>query len=381
MSKRISVHDCQRIVIKVGSSLLVENSGINQAWLATLASDIRTLISGGTQILLVSSGAIALGHRLLNLPNRPLQLDENQAAAAVGQIELGKAWSEALCSYSLVPAQILLTVNDTEGWSGRRSYLNTRNTIERLLSLRSVPVINENDTVATSKIRYGDNDRLAARIATMISADLLILLSDIDGLYTEPPTNNPDARLIEIINDITPEIVRMAGSAKSDLSRGGMVTKIEAAKIATRAGISMIISSGKRRFPIRSIDEGQPATWFLTNQSTSRTSARKIWISGQLETKGGLTVDQGAVRALENGKSLLPTGVIDIEGSFSRGDIIAIYASNGVRIAQGLAGYDSRSAKLIMGYKSEELSQILGLGYEGRNEIVHRDNLVLTLST
>lgn len=364
----------RRIVIKIGSSLLVDSGrGIKKQWLDSLVEDIAALRANGNQVLLVSSGAIALGRNVLNLPGRPLKLDENQAAAAVGQIELGRAWSQALSQHNLVTGQILLTLNDTEGKAGRRSYLNARDTIERLLTFGAVPVINENDTVATSEIRYGDNDRLAARVATMLGADLMVLLSDIDGLYTAPPGTGRKADFIARIDSITPAIEAMAGSAGSELSRGGMVTKIEAGKIVTRAGTAMIIASGKRDHPIAAIRAGESHTFFKAKPV--KAGARKAWIAGQLETAGNITVDQGAANALKRGKSLLPAGVVAVSGSFSRGDAIAIRNQQGTVLGHGLIAYDSTEADLIKGARSDALESLLG--YTGRPALIHRDDMAL----
>ncbi len=372
-----SIKNSRRIIVKIGSALLVDaNSGIKQAWLNSLVEDIAKLHKTRIQVLLVSSGAIALGRKVLNMPRRALKLDENQAAAAVGQIELGRAWAEALSKHKLIPGQILLTLHDTEGSAGRRSYLNARDTIERLLSLKAIPVINENDTTATSEIRYGDNDRLAARVATMMGADLLVLLSDIDGLYSAPPLENKGAEFIQTVEKITPAIEAMAGSAGSELSRGGMVTKIEAGKITTRAGTSMIIASGKRNNPIAAIQNDERCTLFKAQ--TVKGGARKTWIAGQLETTGSITVDEGAVRALLQGKSLLPAGVVKIIGPFMRGDTVAIHNNEGNSLGQGLTAYDSDEAKLIMGKQSDTLEEILG--YSGRSALIHRDDMVLLAS-
>ena len=366
--------DCKRIVIKIGSSLLVDAaSGIKETWLDSLVEDVAALHGNGAQILIVSSGAIALGRNVLGLPRRPLKLDESQAAAAVGQIELGRAWSKSLSMQNLVPGQILLTLNDTEGRASRRSYLNARDTIERLLSFGAVPVINENDTIATSEIRYGDNDRLAARVATMLGADLLVLLSDIDGLYTAPPGSNKDAEFISNVDAITPAIEAMAGSAGSELSRGGMVTKIEAGKIATRAGTAMIIASGKRSHPIAAIAAGDPHTYF--HAKSIKSGARKAWIAGQLEANGDIIVDDGAARALKRGKSLLPAGVTAVSGTFSRGDAIAIRSLDNQLLGHGLIAYDCVEADMIKGAQSDELQSLLG--YAGRPALVHRDDMAL----
>ncbi len=364
----------KRIVIKIGSSLLVDpGRGIKESWLETLVEDIANLHQHGKQILIVSSGAIALGRKVLDLPKRPLKLDESQAAAAVGQIELGRAWSKALSMQDMVPGQILLTLNDTEGRASRRSYLNARDTIERLLSFGAVPVINENDTIATSEIRYGDNDRLAARVATMLGADLLVLLSDIDGLYTAPPGTGKQVDFIHHVETITPAIEAMAGSAGSELSRGGMVTKIEAGKICTRAGTAMIIASGKREHPIAAIKNGEQHSYFKARQI--KAGARKAWIAGQLDTSGNIVVDDGAARALKRGKSLLPAGVINVSGSFSRGDAITILASDNSILGHGLIGYDCDETDLIKGAQSDELQSLLG--YAGRPALVHRDDMAL----
>ena len=371
----------KRIVIKIGSSLLVDSaSGIKEQWLDSLVEDIADLHSNGAQILLVSSGAIALGRNVLGLPKRPLKLDESQAAAAVGQIELGRAWSKALSMQNLVPGQILLTLNDTEGRASRRSYLNARDTIERLLSFGAVPVINENDTIATSEIRYGDNDRLAARVATMLGADLLVLLSDIDGLYTAPPgggEKDDAAEFIAEVETITPTIEAMAGNAGSELSRGGMITKIEAGKIATRAGTAMIIASGKRNHPIAAITAGERHTTFKAK--SIKTGARKAWIAGQLEASGSIIVDEGAAGALKRGKSLLPAGVTAVSGTFSRGDAIAIRGTDNQLLGHGLIAYDCVEADLIKGARSDELESLLG--YAGRPALVHRDDMALVDST
>ncbi len=367
----------ERIVIKVGSALLVDRaSGLKEDWLNSLCDDIGKLVEGGTQVLLVSSGAIALGRNVLKLPNRPLKLDESQAAAAVGQIELGRAWSQALSEKSLVAGQILLTLNDTEGGAGRRTYLNARDTIERLLELNAIPVVNENDSIATSEIRYGDNDRLAARVATMMNADLLILLSDIDGLYTAPPNDNPDAKLIPVVGNITPEIESMAGSAGSELSRGGMVTKIEAAKIATRAGTDMIITSGTRNHPISALQNGEASTLFKALPTSG--GARKKWIAGQLQTAGEVILDDGAATALQTGKSLLPAGVTSISGNFARGDVVTLKTKTGFILGQGLIGYDAEEADLIKGANSTDLESLLG--YAGRPALIHRDDMALNPS-
>jgi glutamate 5-kinase len=364
--------DFSRIVVKIGSSLLVDTKTgrLNADWLAALADDLAALAKGGRDILVVSSGAIALGRRVLGLGTRPLRLDEGQASAAVGQIALARAWSQVLGDRGLTAGQILLTLGDTEE---RRRYLNARSTITTLLRLRAVPVINENDTVATSEIRYGDNDRLAARVASMMSADLLVLLSDVDGLYSAPPGLDPNAEFIELVERVTPEIEAMAASAGSDLSRGGMKTKIEAARIATAAGTSMVIAGGHRQNPLAAITAGSRCTWFVVE--TKPGTARKKWISGHLETRGAVVVDAGAVNALRSGKSLLPAGVTGVRGQFQRGDAIKIIGPQGEEIGRGLVAFDAEDAARISGRNSAEIETILG--FAGRPEMIHRDDMVI----
>ncbi|MDY6961998.1 MAG: glutamate 5-kinase, partial [Pseudomonadota bacterium] len=345
---RRSLASHRRIVIKIGSALLVDRkSGLRTEWLDAICTDIAQLKASGVDVLVVSSGAIALGRTVLDLPSGALKLEESQAAAAVGQIALARAWSGSLSRDAIVAGQILLTLGDTEE---RRRYLNARATINQLLKIGAIPIINENDTVATSEIRYGDNDRLAARVATMTGADLLVLLSDIDGLYTAPPHLDPDARFLDTIPAITPEIEAMAGGAASELSRGGMRTKIDAGKIATGAGCAMIIASGKTEHPLKAIEEGARFSWFAP--SATPVTARKTWIAGQLQPAGELIVDAGAEKALADGKSLLPAGVISVTGHFHRGDTIAIIGPDGREIARGLAGYDADEARRITGRKS-----------------------------
>jgi len=360
----------RRIVVKIGSALLVQNGVLNRAWLDSLADDLAALAGNGSEVLVVSSGSIALGRGILGLPPGPLKLEESQAAAAAGQIALAQAYTETLGRHRLKAGQILLTLGDTEQ---RRRYLNARATIGTLFKLGAVPIINENDSVATSEIRYGDNDRLAARVATMASADCLVLLSDVDGLYTAPPANDPNAVFLPEVPQITPEIEAMAGSAGSELSRGGMKTKIDAGKIATSAGATMVIASGKRLNPIKAIEDGGRATWFLAQSSP--TTARKAWIGGTLEPRGEICLDAGAVRALASGKSLLPAGVTDVRGAFSRGDAVRILDADGRDIGRGLIAYDHSEAKMIIGRNSREIEAIVG--YPGRAEMVHRDDLVL----
>jgi glutamate 5-kinase len=364
--------DFRRIVVKIGSSLLVDAkaSRLNEKWLASLAADIAALYAGKRDLLVVSSGAIALGRSVLKLPAGPLALEDSQAAAAVGQIALARTWTEALSRHGITAGQVLVTLGDTEE---RRRYLNARSTIDRLLQWRAVPVINENDTVATNEIRYGDNDRLAARVATMMSADALVLLSDVDGLYDAPPGSGVAARHLPRVERVTPEIEAMAGAAGSGLSRGGMQTKLEAAKIATAAGTHMVIASGRVEHPLSAIEKGARSTWFVT--AANPVTARKKWIAGSLEPKGTLTIDAGAVTALRRGNSLLPVGVMRIEGDFARGDAVIIRGPDGVEIARGLCAYDAEDAHKIRGRSSSDIDTILG--FSGRAEMVHRDDLVV----
>src|SRR6266446_420259 len=373
MSRRApSLADFRRLVVKVGSSLLVDSEGgrLHKAWLSSLADDLAGLHRNQCDVLVVSSGAIALGRAVLKLPPGPLRLEDSQAAAAVGQIALARTWAAVLGQRGITAGQVLVTLQDTEE---RRRYLNARSTIERLLEWRAVPVINENDTVATTEIRYGDNDRLAARVATMASADPLVLLSDVDGLYDAPPGANAQARLVPLVSQITPAIEAMAGAAGSGLSRGGMQTKIEAGKIATRAGTHMVIASGRVPHALEAIAQGARCTWFLT--PANPVTARKKWIAGSLEPRGVLTIDAGAVAALRNGKSLLPAGVIHVEGIFARGDAIVIRGPDGAEVGRGLVAYDAEDAAKIKGRSSSDILSILGFG--GRAEMVHRDDLVV----
>jgi len=372
MSNTPLLKDFRRIVVKVGSSLLVDASagGLKRDWLASLAADVAGLHRQKCDVLVVSSGAIALGRAVLKLPSGALKLEDSQAAAAVGQIALARAWSEALGAHSLTAGQVLVTLGDTEE---RRRYLNARSTIAKLLEWRSVPVINENDTVATTEIRYGDNDRLAARVATMMSADLLVLLSDVDGLYDRPPIAGNGAKLVPIVARITPDIEAMAGASGSDLARGGMLTKIEAGKITTTAGTHMVIASGRVLHPLQTIANGAPCTWFLT--PANPVTARKKWIAGSLEPRGALMIDAGAVRALRSGKSLLPAGVIKVEGGFGRGDAVVVRGPDGHEVGRGLVAYDADDAEKIKGRSSADV--LLILGYTGRTEMIHRDDLVL----
>jgi glutamate 5-kinase len=372
MPKTPLLADFRRIVVKVGSSLLVDAGAgrLKEAWLDSLAEDLAHLHKDKRDILVVSSGAIALGRSVLKLPKGPLKLEDSQAAAAVGQIALARTWAAALGKHGIAAGQVLLTLGDTEE---RRRYLNARSTIGKLLEWRSVPVINENDTVATTEIRYGDNDRLAARVATMMSADLLVLLSDVDGLYDAPPAGNANANHIPLVPRITARIEAMAGEAASDHARGGMRTKLEAGKIATTAGTHMVIASGHVDNPLAAIAAGARATWFLTQGNP--VTSRKRWIAGALEPKGTLTIDAGAAAALRRGKSLLPAGVIRVDGSFGRGDAVIIRGPDGAEIGRGLVAYDAEDAARIMRKSSGDILLILGI--EGRAEMVHRDDMVL----
>lgn len=367
------IADFRRVVLKVGSSLLVDSAHgrLKHAWLAALAEDIADLHARGVEVLVVSSGSIAMGRTVLGLNPGPLRLEESQAAAAVGQIELARVWAEVLGHHRIAAGQILVTLSDTEE---RRRYLNARATTLKLLEMRAVPVVNENDTVATNEIRYGDNDRLAARVATMIGADLLVLFSDIDGLYTAPPAQNPDAAFIPLVERITAEIDAMAGGPASELSRGGMRTKIEAGKIAASGGTHMIIADGRPKNPLRLVESGGRCTWFLT--PSNPVAARKTWIAGSIEPHGTLHIDEGAARALRAGASLLPIGVRKVEGGFSRGDAVNIRDSSG-EIGRGLVAYDVAEARMIMGHASGEIEKILG--HAGRAEMIHRDDMALTV--
>jgi glutamate 5-kinase len=364
--------NAKRVVVKIGSALLVDRTTGRQkaTWLNSLADDVAELVAQGKQVVLVSSGAIALGRHVLGLGLGPLELEQSQAAAAVGQISLSSTYQSCLAARGLVAAQVLLTLGDTEE---RRRYLNARRTIETLLETKAIPVVNENDTVATSEIRYGDNDRLSARVASMISADVLVLLSDIDGLYSAPPNKDPNARHIPEVTAITPEIEAMAGDAGTELSKGGMKTKIEAGKIALASGTHMVITSGKTLHPLKAIAAGSRTTWFLA--PTDPVSSRKRWIAGQLEAKGAVEIDKGAERALAQGRSLLPAGVTRVEGKFDRGDAVVIRSADGRELGRGLIAYPSHEAQRIIGHKSAEIATLLG--HTGRSELIHRDDLAL----
>jgi len=371
----VPLTQARRVVVKVGSTLLVDgDSGrVNRAWLETLVEDLLRLRKRGQRVILVSSGAIALGRRRLGLKHGTLRLEESQAAAAVGQIRLAHAYKELLESHDVTVAQVLLTLEDSER---RRRYLNARATLESLLELGALPVINENDTVATAEIRYGDNDRLAARVAQMSGADCLLLLSDVEGLYSADPNRDPAARLIREVRHITPEIEAMAGRSTSQLGSGGMSAKIVAARIAMAAGCHLCIAAGAHKHPLRRIEEGADCTWFVPTATPA--AARKQWIAGTLRPAGALTIDAGALRALLEGRSLLPAGVTGTRGRFERGDTVSEVSAEGAEVARGIIAYSDADAARIMGRRSAEIAQLLG--FRGRDEMIHRDNLVLLRS-
>jgi glutamate 5-kinase len=367
-----SLRSAKRVVVKIGSALIVdpESAAPKAEWLASVAQDIAGLAARGVEVIVVSSGAIALARRRLKLTGAKLRLEEKQAAAAVGQIRLAQAWSEALSAYTLTAAQLLITLEDTED---RRRYLNARATLRTLLDLQCVPVINENDSVATTEIRFGDNDRLAARVAEMVQADILILLSDIDGLYTADPRKEPGARHIPVVDAMTPEIDAMGGEPPPGYSSGGMRTKLVAARIATQSGCAMAIALGNRPNPIKAIEGGATCTWFLP--APEGRSARKNWIAGHLAALGSVTVDAGAARALAKGSSLLPAGIKAVTGTFERGDAVDVLSAAGGRIGRGLSAYSSADAAIIAGHRSEDFETLLG--WRGRDEVIHRDDLVI----
>jgi len=361
------------VVIKIGSALLVDpDSGtLRRTWLESLCADVAVLRREGKNVILVSSGAIALGRRALKLRSGPLKLEESQAAAAAGQVRLAEAYADILAGADIVAAQILLTLGDTEE---RRRYLNARATLKTLIALGSIAVINENDTVATAEIRYGDNDRLAARVASMMEADLLILLSDVDGLYTSDPARDAAAAHVAEVDAITPQVEAMAGDTLSGVGRGGMASKLAAAKIATAAGCDVIIAKGSSEHPIAAIRSGARTSRFAANGTPA--AARKRWIAGVLKPQGTLIIDAGAAKALADGKSLLPAGIRQIDGRFERGDAVVVKDHSGREIARGLAAYGAGDAERIAGKRSLEIEAILG--YRGRDEMIHRDDLALT---
>jgi len=366
-----ALNDFRRLVVKVGSSLLVDDSGrLNRTWLDTLARDISGLQKDGHEILIVSSGAIAIGCQVLGINKARARLEDLQAAAAAGQVQLVHAYQEMLGRHDIVAAQILLTPEDTEN---RRRFLNARGTLARLLERAVIPIINENDTVATEEIRYGDNDRLAARVAQLVMADALVLLSDVDGFYTADPGKDPDAQLIPEVSRITGEMQAMAGETRSDVGSGGMATKVQAARIATHAGCSTIIASGTIEHPLQALSNGARCTVFKAEGTPA--AARKQWLAGVLEVRGTLHIDEGAMRALGSGNSLLPVGVVSVDGEFSRGDVVTITGPDGDELGRGLAEYSHSEASQICGCHSEQIEE--KLGYRGRSVMVHRDELVL----
>ena len=361
----------KRLVIKIGSALLVDrNTGnLRAEWLASLAQDVAWLRGKGTDVVLVSSGSIALGRGVLGLGLGPLALEQSQAAAAVGQIRLARAYEEMLAPHSITTAQVLVTLEDS---ANRRRYLNSRATLETLLGFGAVPIVNENDTVATDEIRFGDNDRLAAQIAVTVGADQLILLSDVDGFYSANPSDDPTAKRFDVIDHITPQIEAMAGDAGSGLSKGGMKTKLMAAKTAVSAGCAMAITEGFVMRPLTALAQGANATWFTAQ--TDPQAARKSWIAA-MKPMGAITLDAGAVAALQRGNSLLPAGVTTVQGTFERGDAITIQGPDGDGIGSGLARYSAIETKLIKGHQSAEIEALLG--YPGRAALIHRDDMAL----
>ncbi|MEL6571140.1 MAG: glutamate 5-kinase [Pseudomonadota bacterium] len=367
-----SLSNAKRLVVKIGSALLVDRDtgAFRDAWLQSLANDVAALKARGVDVVLVSSGSIALGRGVLNIPAGPIPLEQSQAAAAVGQIRLARAYEEALGIHNISTAQVLVTLEDS---TDRRRYLNARATLQTLLSFAVVPIVNENDTIATDEIRYGDNDRLAAQVAVTIGADHLVLLSDVDGFYTANPQHDTLAKRIDIVPDITADIEAMAGDAGSGLSKGGMKTKIMAARIATEAGCAMAITLGSTLNPLNALESGAPSTWFTAQ--TDPQQARKRWIA-TMKPNAQIAVDTGALDALKRGKSLLPAGVAGVQGSFGRGDPVTIIAEDGQPVGQGLSRYTSAEARQIMGHQSADIEAVLG--YKGRAALIHRDDMVLT---
>jgi glutamate 5-kinase len=368
---QLAVDDFRRVVVKVGSSLLIGDDGrVDRRWLGGLAEDIADWHARGHEVLVVSSGAIAIGSTVLGINKRRARLEDLQAAAAAGQVQLAHAYQEALDEYGITTAQVLLTPEDTEN---RRRFLNARGTLGRLIERRVVPVINENDTVATEEIRYGDNDRLAARVAQLVMADALILLSDVDGFYTADPAGNPGAEHIPLVTAITDDMQRMAGETRSDIGSGGMATKVQAARIATHAGCATIITSGVVQRPLSELAAGGRCTLFRAPGTPA--AARKQWLAGVLEVRGELRLDEGASQALRNGKSLLPVGVLEVIGNFRRGDVVTLVDSHGREMGRGLAEYSFDEASQLAGRQSESIESVLG--YRGRAVMVHRDELVI----
>nr|WP_255723042.1 glutamate 5-kinase [Thalassobius sp. Cn5-15] len=361
----------RRLVIKIGSALLVDRKTgqLRHDWVQGLAQDVAWLKGQGKDVILVSSGSIALGRGVLDLPATELALEQSQAAAAVGQIRLARAYEEVLAPFGITTAQVLVTLEDS---TDRRRYLNSRATLEQLVGLGVVAIVNENDTIATDEIRYGDNDRLAAQVAVTVGADQLILLSDVDGFYSANPQVDPSAVRYDVIDDITPEIEAMAGDGVSGLSKGGMITKLMAAKTATKAGCSMAITEGSVLRPLTALEQGANATWFTAQVDPQQ--ARKRWIAA-MKPKGEIVVDAGAAGALGRGKSLLPAGVSAVAGEFGRGDPVAILDPQGHKLGQGLTRYDAVEAGKIRGHQSEDIEGLLG--YPGRAALIHRDDMAL----
>ena len=361
----------RRLVVKVGSSLLVDDAGqLNRIWLESLADDVAELAKAGHEVLIVSSGAIAIGSSVLGINKQRARLEDLQAAAAAGQVQLVHAYQECLGRHEIAAAQVLLTPDDTEN---RRRFLNARRTLEKLLERSVIPIINENDTVATEEIRYGDNDRLAARIAQLVMADALILLSDVDGFYTADPGSSKDAEHIPLVTSINTETLAMAGETRSDVGTGGMATKVQAASIAMHAGCSTVIASGAITHPLRALNDGARCTIFRA--SATPAAARKQWLAGVLEVRGDLQLDDGAVKALRDGGSLLPVGVVTVSGDFRRGDVVTLKNASGADIGRGLAEYSGEEAVRLAGLQSDQIEG--ALGYRGRAVMVHRDELVL----
>ena len=369
-----TLKSARRIIVKIGSALLVdpETGAVHRKWLESLAEDLARFRARGQEMIIVSSGAIAVGRRHLGLASGQLRLEESQAAAATGMVRLAHAYQEVLAHHDLTVAQVLVTLDDSEN---RRRYINARNTLETLVKLGAVPLINENDTVATDEIRLGDNDRLAARVASMISADALILLSHVDGLYDSDPTENDGAQHVpEVRGALTDQLTAMAGTSMSRDGTGGMVTKLDAARIAMSAGVRMAIVDGTALHPLKNLEEGARCTWFIPDANPK--TARKRWIASALKPAGTIFVDDGALNALKSGKSLLPAGVTDVDGEFDRGDAVVVKTTDGREVARGISAYSADDARRIMGNKTSEIEPILG--YRGRDEMVHRDDLVLS---
>ncbi|MEM8753402.1 MAG: glutamate 5-kinase [Pseudomonadota bacterium] len=366
-----SLAAARRVVVKIGSALLVDaaTGALREDWLAGLAADVAMVRDRGADVLIVSSGSIALGRRALGLPSGSLALEQSQAAAAVGQIRLARAYEAALAVHGLKAAQVLVTLDDSRD---RRRYLNGRATLKALLSLGTVPIVNENDTVATDEIRFGDNDRLAAQVASMAGADALVLLSDVDGLYTADPRRDPSAALVPLVAEVTAEVEAMGGAAGSEGAKGGMRTKLLAAKTAMKAGCAMAITRGDRDRPLSALMGDAPRTWFASPETPQ--TARKQWIAS-MPTEGALVVDAGAAAALARGKSLLPAGLRRVEGAFERGDPVALRTEAGEAVGVALAGYSAAEARLIAGLRSGEIEA--ALGHPGRAAVAHRDDMVV----